>query len=127
MLAASLRATTLVEESGHEPGRHLIHYDYALQIDEDLRAATAIAASYDELEESEPRAELIVAHGQITERSLAELGDLADRLRAIQQSGVVTAASGERLEPTTNFERLINEADRQLDDLAVYRQARAAH
>ena len=127
MLAASLRATTLVEESGHEPGRHLIHYDYALQIDEDLRAATAIAASYDEIEESEPRAELGAANGQITERSLVELGDLADRLSEVQQSGVVTVGGGESLEPTTAFERLIGEADRQLDDLAVYRQARAAH
>jgi hypothetical protein len=27
----------------------------------------------------------------------------------------------------TAFERLIREADRQLDDLAIYRQARAAH
>jgi len=27
----------------------------------------------------------------------------------------------------TAFERLTGEADRQLDDLAIYRQARAAH
>ena len=127
MLAASLRATTLVEESGHEPGRHLIHYDYALQIDEDLRAATAIAASYDELDESAPRAELGAANGQITERSLVELGHLADRLSAVQQSGVVTVVGGQHADDATAFERLIREADRQLDDLAVYRQARAAH
>ena len=125
MLAASLKATTVVEESGHEPGRHLIHYDYAMQIDEDLRAATAIAASFDELEESAPRAELGAANGQITERSLVELGDLADRLSEVQQSGVVTAGGGQRLDPTTAFERLVNKADHQLDELALYRQSLA--
>ena len=65
--------------------------------------------------------------GDVALCSLAELGDLADRLSEIQQSGVVTAGGGQRPDPTTAFERLINEADRQLDDLAVYRQARAAH
>jgi len=127
MLAASLKATTLVEESGHEPGRHLIHYDYALQIDEDLRAATAIAASYDQLEESEPSALSALRQDQITERSLAELDDLAARLSAVQQSGVVTLIGGQHADDATAFERLVSEADRHLDDLAIYRQARAAH
>jgi uncharacterized membrane protein YccC len=122
MLAASLKATTLVEESGHEPGRHLIHYDYALQIDEDLRAATAIAASFDELEESEASAQSALLQDQITERSLADLDDLAARLSAVQQSGVVTLGGGQRLDPTTAFDRLINEADHHLDELALYRR-----
>jgi len=123
LLTASLKATTLVDASGHEPGRHLIDYDYALKIDEDLRAATAIAASYDEMGESEPRSGLGSEHGQITERSLVDLGDLAARLSDVQQSGVVTFGGKQRLEPTNAFERLINEADRQLDDLAIYREA----
>ncbi len=127
LLAASLKATTLVEESGHEPGRHLIHYDYALQIDEDLRAATAIAASYDELAESETGAQLVAAQDQITERSLTDLDELAARLNAIQQSGVVTLVGGQHADDATAFERLIGEADRQLDDLAIYRQSLAAH
>ena len=127
LLAASLKATTLVEESGHEPGRHLIHYDYALQIDEDLRAATAIAASYDELAESKTSAQLVAAQDQITERSLTDLDELAARLNAIQQSGVVTLVGGQHADDATAFERLVGEADRQLDDLAIYRQALAAH
>jgi len=127
LLAASLKATTLVEESGHEPGRHLIHYDYALQIDEDLRAATAIAASYDELAESETGAQLAAGQSQITERSLTELDELAARLNAIQESGVVTLVGAQRPDDATAFERLIGEADSQLDDLAIYRQALAAH
>jgi uncharacterized membrane protein YccC len=125
MLAASLKATTLVEESGHEPGRHLIHYDYALQIDEDLRAATAIAASFDELEEIQPSAQLASGQSQITERSLADLDDLAARLSAVQASGVVTFVGGERPGATTAFERLVNKADQQLDELALYRQSLA--
>jgi len=123
MLAASLKATTVVEESGHEPGRHLIHYDYALEIDEDLRAATAIAASYDEVEDTESGAQFAFGQNQITERSLAELDDLAARLNAIQESGVVTLVGAQRPDDATAFERLIGEADSQLDDLAIYRQA----
>ncbi len=125
MLAASLKATTVVEESGHEPGRHLIHYDYALQIDEDLRAATAIAASFDELEEIQLSAQLASGQSQITERSLADLDDLAARLSAVQASGVVTFVGGERPGATTAFERLVNKADHQLDELALYRQSLA--
>jgi hypothetical protein len=123
MLAASLKATTVVEESGHEPGRHLIHYDYALEIDEDLRAATAIAASYDEVEDTESGAQFAFGQNQITERSLTELDDLAARLNAIQESGVVTLIGAQRPDDATAFERLIGEADSQLDDLAIYRQA----
>lgn len=126
MLAASLKATTVVEESGHEPGRHLIHYDYALQIDEDLRAATAIAASFDELEEGEASARSALRQDQITERSLADLDHLAARLSAVQQSGVVTLGGGQRLDPTTAFDRLINEADHHLDELALYRRSLTA-
>ena len=98
-----------------------------MEIDEDLRAATAIAASYDELAESETSAQLVAAQGQITERSLADLDELAARLNAIQQSGVVTLVGGQHADDATAFERLIGEADRQLDDLAIYRQALAAH
>ena len=127
MLAASLKATTLVEDSGHEPGRHLIHYDYALEIDEDLRAATAIAASYDELDGAALSAQLATGHVQITERSLANLDDLASRLNAIQESGVVTLVGGRHPDPTTAFERLVNEADQQLDDLAIYRKSLVKH
>ncbi len=123
MLAASLKATTVVEESGHEPGRHLIHYDYALEIDEDLRAATAIAASFDEVEDTESGAQFAFGQNQITERSLTELDDLAARLNAIQESGVVTLVGAQRPDDATAFERLIGEADSQLDDLAIYRQA----
>jgi len=127
MLAASLKATTVVEESGHEPGRHLIHYDYALEIDEDLRAAAAIAASFDEVEDTEPGAQFAFGQNQITERSLTELDDLAARLNAIQESGVVTLVGLQHADDATAFERLIGEADRQLDDLAIYRQSLAAH
>ncbi|MSX02456.1 MAG: hypothetical protein F2813_04755, partial [Actinobacteria bacterium] len=122
MLAASLKATTVVEESGHEPGRHLIHYDYALQIDEDLRAATAIAASFDELDESGQGLQLASPRSEITESSLSSLDHLAVRLRAVQESGVVTLGDGHGHQTTTPFERLVSEADRQLDELAVYRQ-----
>ena len=87
-----------------------------------LRERDAARASADAA-----RAELGAANGQITERSLVELGDLADRLSAVQQSGVVTVVGGQHADDATTFERLISEADRQLDDLAVYRQARAAH
>jgi uncharacterized membrane protein YccC len=125
MLAASLKATTVVEESGHEPGRHLIHYDYALQIDEDLRAATAIAASFDEVEDTESSEQFAAGQDQITERSLAELDHLAARLSAVQESGVVTLIGGQHADDTTAFERLISEADRHLDDLAIHRQAAA--
>jgi hypothetical protein len=125
MLAASLKATTVVEESGHEPGRHLLHYDYALQIDEELRAATAIAASFDEVEDIESRSQFAAGQDQITERSLAELDHLAARLSAVHQSGVVTLIGGQHADDATAFERLINEADRHLDDLANYRQARS--
>ena len=127
MLAASLKATTLVEDSGHEPGRHLIHYDYALQIDEDLRAATAIAASYDELDDGELSAQLASGQSQITERSLADLDDLAARLSGIQESGVVTLVGVQHPDATTSFERLVNEADQQLDDLAIYRKSLVKH
>lgn len=122
MLAASLKATTVVEESGHEPGRHLIHYDYALQIDEDLRAATAIAASFDEVAASEASARSALRQDQITERSLADLDHLAARLSAVQQSGVVTLGGGQRPGATTAFDRLVNEADHHLDELALYRR-----
>ena len=127
MLAASLKATTVVEDSGHEPGRHLLHYDYAVEIDEDLRAATAIAASYDELAEGELSAQLASGQGQITERSLSDLDDLAVRLTAIQESGVVTLGAGQHPDAATAFERLVNEADHQLDELALYRQSLTAH
>ncbi len=127
MLAASLKATTLVEDSGHEPGRHLIHYDYAMEIDEDLRAATAIAASYDELDDGELSAQLATGHVQITERSLADLDDLAVRLSAIQESGVVTLGGVQHPDATTAFERLVNGADQQLDDLAIYRKSLIKH
>ena len=123
VLAASLKATTVVEESGHEPGRHLIHYDYAMEVDEDLRAATAIAASFDELEDTESGAQFAFGQNQITERSLTELDDLAARLNAIQESGVVTLVGGQDADDATAFERLIGEADRHLDELAIYRQA----
>ena len=127
MLAASLKATTLVEDSGHEPGRHLIHYDYALQIDEDLRAATAIAASYDELDDGELSAQLASGQSQITERSLADLDDLAARLSGIQESGVVTLVGVQHPDATTSFERLVNGADQQLDELAIYRKSLVKH
>ena len=123
MLAASLKATTVVEESGHEPGRHLIHYDYALEVDEDLRAATAIAASFDEVEGTESGAQFAFDQNQITERSLTELDDLAARLNAIQESGVVTLVGAQRTDRATAFERLIGDADRHLDELAIFRQS----
>ena len=127
MLAASLKATTLVEQSGHEPGRHLINYDYAMEIDEDLRAATAIAASYDELDDDELSAQLAAGQSQITERSLADLDDLAARLSGIQESGVVTLVGVKHPDSTTAFERLVNGADQQLDDLAIYRKSLIEH
>ena len=127
MLAASLKATTVVEESGHEPGRHLIHYDYAMEVDENLRAATAIAASYDELDGAALSAQLAAGQSQITERSLTELDDLAARLNTIQESGVVTLVGGQHADDATAFERLITDADRHLDELAIYRQSLAAH
>ena len=123
MLTASLKATTVVEESGHEPGRHLIHYDYAMEVDENLRAATAIAASYDELDGAALSAQLAAGQSQITERSLTELDDLAARLNTIQESGVVTLVGGQHADDATAFERLITDADRHLDELAIYRQA----
>jgi uncharacterized membrane protein YccC len=127
VLAASLKATTLVEESGHEPGRHLIHYDYAIEVDEDLRAATAIAASFDEVEDTESGAQFALGQDQITERSLTELEDLTVRLNAIQESGVVTFIGAQRPDDATAFERLIGDADRHLDELAIYRQGLVAH
>ncbi|GEM_PF-2159207 len=127
VLAASLKATTLVEESGHEPGRHLIHYDYAMEVDEDLRAATAIAASFDEVEDTESGAQFALGQDQITERSLTELEDLTARLNAIQESGVVTFIGAQRPDDATAFERLIGDADRHLDELAIYRQGLVAH
>jgi len=123
MLAASLKATTVVEESGHEPGRHLIHYDYALEVDEDLRAATAIAASFDEVADTESGAQFAFGQNQITERSLTELDDLTARLNAIQESGVVTLVGAQRTDGATAFERLIGDADRHLDELAIFRQS----
>jgi len=123
VLAASLKATTLVEESGHEPGRHLIHYDYAVEVDEDLRAATAIAASFDEVEDTESSAQFALGQDQITERSLTELDALAARLNAIQESGLVTLVGTQHHNAATAFERLIRDADRHLDELAIYRQS----
>jgi hypothetical protein len=96
-----------------------------LQIDEELRAATAIAASFDEVEDIESRSQFAAGQDQITERSLAELDHLAARLSAVHQSGVVTLIGGQHADDATAFERLINEADRHLDDLANYRQARS--
>ncbi len=123
LIGASLKASTIIEESGHEPGKHLIHYDYASSIDRDLRAATAIAASFDEVADLEPSGQLASPEDLITERSLADLDDLAARLSAIQQSGVVTRGDGQRPGAKTAFERLITEADHQLDELAIFRQA----
>ena len=66
---------------------------------------------------------MAAGQSQITERSLTELDDLAARLNTIQESGVVTLVGGQHADDATAFERLITDADRHLDELAIYRQA----
>ncbi len=124
LLAASLKATTLVEELGHEPGNHLLHYEHAVQINASLRAAAEIAVSCDEGSEDQA-ATLPTAHQDlITELSLASLDGLGARLEAAQQSGVI-AVGIDRGRPNdkSSFDRLISEAEDHLDELALYRQA----
>ena len=127
LLAATLKATTLVEDLGHEPGKHLLHYEHAVQINGSLRAAAEIAVSCDEASDDQRDTGPASDQDLITEASLASLDRLAARLESAQQSGVIPIGI-DRGHPDEEscFDRLISEAEDHLDEMALYRQASAS-
>ena len=117
LVSERLQSGVMVAAAAHEPpvpGKK-VSYEQAQEVLDSLVEATALAVAVDQSGEGpggRPR-----ESGQITERSLRRLDQLAEHLEASELEVGAAEAPGEDVQaepPATNFERLVEEAHRAI-------------